>query len=348
MMHPLSVEDVDTRRWRRGQRSFASDAELASRSMALGFEDRWIWDFWLVRAGEEHHVFYLQAPREIDHPDERHWHASIGHARSQDLRHWKVLPDALAPGPAGSWDDASTWTGSVISAFDRWFLLYTGTAKSDRGLVQRIGLAESDDLLRWRKHPEPVLEADQRWYETFEDRAWHDLAWRDPWVFVHPEDQQFHVFVTARTRVGDPGGRGVIGHARSTDLHHWQVLAPVTEPMGFGQMEVPQLVALGDRWYLVFCSDLATQGTQRRTDGPGTGTYYLIGDEAMGPFPADSIRALEADRRGSTYAGKLHTDSAGNLVFLAWHHTGADGRFRGTLSDPRPVAVLPDGALQLG
>jgi beta-fructofuranosidase len=150
--------------------------------MSLAFDDRWIWDFWLVADGSEQHVFYLQAPRDIGHPDERHWHASIGHAKSKDLRHWEVLPDALAPGPAGSWDDASTWTGSVIAGFDRWFLLCTGTAKCEQGLVQRIGLAESDDLIHWRKHPEPVLEPDPTWYETFDGRAWHDQAWRDPWV----------------------------------------------------------------------------------------------------------------------------------------------------------------------
>jgi beta-fructofuranosidase len=74
-----------------------------------------------------------------------------------------LLPDALAPGSAGSWDDASTWTGSVMAGLDRWFVLYTGTAHCEGGLVRRIGLAESDDLIHWRKHAQPVLEADPKW-----------------------------------------------------------------------------------------------------------------------------------------------------------------------------------------
>jgi beta-fructofuranosidase len=317
--------------------------------MGLAFDDRWIWDFWLVRDGDDHHVFYLQAPTEIGDPHARHWNVSIGHAVSQDLVEWEPLPDALAPGEPGTWDDASTWTGSIIGNDGRWFLLYTGTSKADGGLVQRIGLAASTDLMTWQKHPGPVLEADPRWYETLAeaDGAWHDQAWRDPWVFVHPDDGQFHVLVTARVREGDPQSRGVVGHARSSDLRTWEVLPPVTEPMGFGQLEVPQLHVSGDRTYLVFCSDIETQGTPRRDDGPGTGTYYAVGDSLTGPFRLLGEAALEADRNGSTYAGKLHETTDGELVFLAWHRTRADGSFHGALTDPRRVDIAADGRLLL-
>jgi len=166
--------------------------------MGLAFEDRWIWDFWLVRAVADQHLFYLQASTNIGHPDKRHWNASIGHAVSRDLMRWETLPDALSPGPRGTWDAASTWTGSVIGREGRWFLLYTGTSGAEGGLVQRIGLAVSDDLVRWRRHERPVLEADPRWYETLDCRAWHDQAWRDPWVFMHPDDGQFHVLAADR------------------------------------------------------------------------------------------------------------------------------------------------------
>ena len=99
--------------------------DYAARAMALELDDRWIWDFWLVRDGARHHVFYLQAPRALADPDARHWSVSIGHAVSTDPRGWQVLPDPLRPGPAGCWDDASTWTGSVVRHDGRWHLLYT-------------------------------------------------------------------------------------------------------------------------------------------------------------------------------------------------------------------------------
>lgn len=317
--------------------------------MALAFDDRWIWDFWLVTDGADHHVFYLQAPNTLGHPDLRHRNVSVGHAVSRDLRDWSVLPDALAPGPLGSWDDSSTWTGSVVRHEGRWAMLYTGTSSVEDGLVQRVGLAESDDLVSWRKHDGPVLEADPRWYETPPHTVWFDTAWRDPWVFHDPDDGHYHALVCARAREGDPFERGVVGHARSLDLRRWEVLPPVTAPtLGFGQMEVPSLVAAAGRWFLVFCSDLETQAPRLRTDGPGTGTYYLVADRPTGPFTLPPApRSLEADRRGSTYAGKLHDTGDGELVFLAWHRNREDGGFHGALSDPRPVDVRPDGTLVL-
>lgn len=67
------------------------------------------------------------------------------------------------------WDDLAIWTGSVISRHGRWHMLYTGISRSESGLVHRIGLAVSDDLLRWEKHPaNPVLQADPRWCELLD------------------------------------------------------------------------------------------------------------------------------------------------------------------------------------
>ena len=62
-------------------------------------------------------------------------------------------------------------------------------------------------------------------------------------------------------------------------------------------------------------------------------------------WPRDST--LEADRAGSTYAGKLHETTDGDLVFLAWHRTRPDGSFHGALSDPRRVDITADGRLLL-
>ena len=80
----------------------------------LRLADHWLWDFWFARDGEEVHIFYLQAPRSLGDPDLRHRNATIGHAVSRDGRDWSVLPDALGPGPEGTFDDLATWTGSVV------------------------------------------------------------------------------------------------------------------------------------------------------------------------------------------------------------------------------------------
>ncbi len=118
--------------------------------MTLHLPDKWLWDFWFARDGADYHLFYLQADRSLGNPDLRHWHSSIGHAVSQDLMQWEILPDALRPSPEpGVWDNYTTWTGSVMQHAGLWYLFYTGSRRSENGLIQRIGLATSTDLMRW-------------------------------------------------------------------------------------------------------------------------------------------------------------------------------------------------------
>ena len=190
----------------------------------------------------------------------------------------------------------------------------------------------------------PPIEAPAT-YEKLETGDWYDEAWRDPWVFRDPSDGWFHAYVTARVPHGDRFDRGVIGHIRSSDMRTWEALAPVTRPMGMGQMEVPQLVELENRWYLVYCSDVETQAPGRRAAVAGTGTFYLVGDSPYGPFEAIGDGTLEADPHGSAYAGKLHRTSADELVFISWNRSRENGDFLGTIGDPRHVDVAGDGRL---
>ena len=82
--------------------------------MALRLPDKWVWDFWLVRDGDDHHIFYLQAPRTLERPRcDTTTPRSATRSRAT-FAPGEVLPDALHPGPEGSWDDLATWTGSAI------------------------------------------------------------------------------------------------------------------------------------------------------------------------------------------------------------------------------------------
>ena len=242
----------------------------------LRLDGRWVWDFWFAEDGGLTHVFYLQAPRSLGDPERRHRNARLGHAVSSDLVSWEVLPDPLPIGPAGAWDDLATWTGSIIRGPDRtWSLFYTGCSTRDDGLVQRIGLATSADLLHWERFGEaPLIVADPRWYELLDLDSWHDQAWRDPWVMEDPEGNGYHALITARARSGDPAGRGVIAHAVSPDLRSWEVRPPFDLPAGFGQLEVPQVVVADGHPILAFCAgaqDVARipAGTPARAAQPG-------------------------------------------------------------------------------
>jgi beta-fructofuranosidase len=308
--------------------------------MAFRLPDKWIWDFWFVRDREQHHIFYLQAPRALGQPVLRHHNASIGHAVSDDLLSWRVLPDALHPGAQGSWDDLATWTGSTINHAGRWYMLYTGINRSEQGLIQRIGLAVSDDLVHWEKHPaNPVLEADPRWYDLLDQTRWRDQSWRDPWLFRAPGDSSFHALVTARSRLGAPDGAGVVGHARSLDLVEWEVLPPLAGHGEFAQVEAPQLVRLNGR-YEILISCLAEDHSRARLARVGTcgqtGTFVFSAEKLFGPYSyADGPVVAAGGPLGALYAGKLVESEAG-WSFMAFRGDG-DRDFLGELTDPLPV-----------
>jgi beta-fructofuranosidase len=309
--------------------------------MALRLADKWVWDFWLVRHADQHHVFYLQAPRALEQPSLRHHHASVGHAVSSDLTSWQVLPDAIRPGAPGAWDDLAIWTGSAIDHDGRWYMLYTGISRADGGLIQRIGLAVSDDLIEWEKHDgNPVLEADPRWYELLDLTRWRDQSWRDPWLFRHPDDDFVHALITARSRDGSADAAGVLAHARSQDLVTWEVLAPVAVHPEFAQLEAPQLVRLNGRYEILVSCLAEDHGSRRRArlGVPGqTGTFILSAKDPLGPYSAGIGPLLAPDAPfGPVYAGKLVETAPGDWRFLGFRGAG-DVDFLGELTDPMPV-----------
>jgi beta-fructofuranosidase len=280
----------------------------------------------------------------------RHWNVSIGHAVSQDLKNWEILPDALNPSKAeGDWDDFTTWTGSIIQNEGTWYMFYTGSSQEEGGLKQRIGLAISDDLMNWSRYGEnPILTPDPRWYETLEGGLWHDQAWRDPWVFQY--NGVFHAFITARTNVGSKLSRGVIGYAASDDLLSWEVHPPITEPGEFCYMEVPQLFKVDQRWYLLFS---ATKDifSESRLSRPGiqlqTGTHYMVADHPLGPYWYITDIFMVGDEIGSLYSGRVIQDSYHNWQFMAFRMYAAGNRFIGEITDPFRINVTPDGKLSL-
>lgn len=323
--------------------------------MPLYIADKWVWDFWFAQDGPDIHIFYLQADRALKDETLRHWNVSIGHAVSQDLHHWEFLPDALLPaglpadGSPDAWDSRTTWTGSVIKHAGQWFLFYTGSRHSEDGLVQRIGLATSEDLIHWERYAgNPVIEADPRWYELLDRSAWHDQAWRDPYVFQHPQTGEFHAYITGRVKDGPADARGVIAHARSRDLFSWEVLPPVTAPGEFGHLEVPQLLQIGARWYLLFSCPVSEYAAAR-LGRPGvpvvTGTHYLVADDPLGPFTYLTDEFLVGDEAGTLYSGKLIQGPDGSWQFLAFRNKTPAGQFIGDIIDPLPVVVRADGRL---
>jgi beta-fructofuranosidase len=312
----------------------------------LRLADRWIWDFWHVTDGDTVHLFFLQADRALGDPDLRHWHASIGHAVSHDLRNWVMLPDALRPAPVPAWDDYTVWTGNVVRGRRHWHLLYTGTSHADGGLVQRVGHAVSNDLITWERVDDGLaFELDARWYETLDTAIWHDQAWRDPVVLL--VDDEWNALVTARLPAGDTNTRGTIGRATSADLATWVVCPPLTGPTPFGHLEIPDVCSLADRWYLLFSSAPGAHGSAELHAGSDAGTYAVPStDGPLGPWDWDSMHMILGD---GWYGAKLITPpgrpagSSQPVVALAWRDRD-DERFAGWIGDPMAVDIT-DGTI---
>lgn len=306
----------------------------------LRLDDRWVWDFWLADTGAEFHAFYLQAPKALADQHLRHRNATVGHAVSSDLRDWEILPDALAPGPPGSWDDRATWTGSTIRHGGTWYTFYTGTQTADGGSMERIGMATSADLVSWTRHAaNPVIVPDPRCYEVEDLTAWHETCWRDPWVFPDPDGDGFHALITARAAHGAADARGVIGHAWSADLVAWEVRPPLSEPGEFGHLEVPQVEIVESTPVLLFscaAGDFSAFRRARKPDEP-TGTFLASGESLLGPWDIAGACVVPVP---DLYSARIVRDRAGEWQVIGFIDGSAHGEFAGELSDPIPLREL--------
>ena len=294
-------------------------------------DDRWIWDFWHVQDQQTHHLFYLQAPKNLGDPELRHRNATIGHATSTDLVQWTEHGTVLRPGGAGAVDATATWTGSVVRGADgRWRMFYTGstfTSPDTTENVEVIAVATSDDLHTWVKDDAFSLRADARWYEKLGDSSWPEEAWRDPWVY-QDQNGAWHMLITARANTGPVADRGVIGHATSPDLQSWTVQPPLTAPgAGFGHLEVLQKASMHGEDVVMFSVHEAAVPPHRHRAGSVTGIW-------VAPW-TDRVELSQGERLcgPELYSGRI-IDLAGTPVLLAFVTDDEHGCFRGGVCDP--------------
>ncbi len=320
----------------------------------LTLADTWVWDSWVADDGERYHLFFLEAPRSIGDPTRRHTAARIAHATSADLVTWDYHGEVFAPSDMG-FDDLAIWTGSVVHDGTRWRLFYT--ALSQRGhhvYDQRIGMAISDDLGRWRRGSnQPVAAVDPRWYKTLAshpapttgpDLHGSSETWRDPFVLPDPHGNGWHMLISARGLGGAPDDDGVIGHAWSADLDEWTVRPPRSRPgAGFGQLEVIRSVVVDGRPVLVFSCHPSTMTPERRAASQGCGTWSVPSDSLTGPWDVSRARPFTADPQ--LYAAPVVTLRDGHSAILGFHLDIDDEGPGLEIGDPIPVTLDPEGYL---
>jgi len=135
----------------------------------------------------------------------------------------------------------------------------------------------------------------------------------------------------------------VLAHARSADLTAWELQPPLTEPAGFGQIEVPQIRVVDGRHVLVFtCHPEEQSAEQIERFGPHS-TWYVLGDHALGPWDIATARPFEAAPK--LFAAPLVQQRDGTWAFVGFLNQEPEGILSFEILDPIPVG-LRDGALQ--
>jgi hypothetical protein len=154
------------------------------------------------------------------------------------------------------------------------------------------------------------------------------------------------MLVTARANVGPDDDRGVIGHAISLDLEHWEVQAPLSAPgAGFAHLEVPQIVEIDHQAVLLFSCDTPKLASVRRARGEVGGIWCVTSPYLLGPYEIGTASHVASER---FYSGRIIKDRNDRWTMMAVDMGGAEGEFVGEVSNPLLVGWTPDSrTLQL-
>ena len=238
-------------------------------------------DNWCFKQGDLWYVYTLNG------------NGSIGVGVSSDLMRYEPRGDAIT----GSlpWENG-LFGGDVFAWKGKYYMLYSAPGP---GYVNAIGLAESEDLLRWKKHPgNPVMHhPEARWYEgATPDGMRGGISCRDVSVIEDAfTDEWVYACFTTSTGRGDYYRRGCIGLARSKNLIDWEYLPPLFSPGLYTAMEVPRVCRIGSKWFLTWLHapwyGIRTDEDygQRAYTGGETMIHYAVADQPLGPYrlPAD-------------------------------------------------------------
>lgn len=205
-----------------------------------GFSDWEIGDSTVIIHQGTYHLFHLIIPN----------HDYIAHAVSADGISWQRVHNALFVGNPGEWDDDMLWTMHVCAVGDKFHMYYTGLQRKDRGGISRIGFAESDNLINWKKDTKDIFPIEPKgiFYEArnINPRRW--LSFRDPFRFEYKNE--VYLLICARTINGPVSRRGCVGLVKITN-DIVERLPPLVYPMVYDDIECPCAFELNGRFYII-------------------------------------------------------------------------------------------------
>ncbi|MEZ6133176.1 MAG: glycosyl hydrolase [Planctomycetaceae bacterium] len=306
-----------------------------------------------------YHLFHLVLPN----------HDFIAHAISDNGLNWRRIDNALFIDDPGCWDDLMLWTMHVTPDPHRpgcWRMFYTGLSRRDQGLKQRIGMATSNDLYRWKKAPvnwtdgrgrtDPELikkaraslpygrasrtrstndpqscfplEADPDHYEAdlHGERGW--ISFRDPFYFR--EGDQGWLLAAARTNNGPLVRRGCVALMEEVEPNSFQIQRPLFAPQLYDDIEVPNLIKLDGAYYLI--------GSLRED----AKIRYWHTDDIEKPWRNHHDNVLLAK---GNYAGRVCRDDRGVLLWNFFTRELEDRCVNNIMPPPKRLERRDDGEL---
>lgn len=206
-----------------------------------GYSDWEIGDVTIFIEEGVYHLFHLIIPN----------HDYIAHAVSIDCISWKRVNNALFVGDPGEWDDDMLWTMHVCRHEDRYRMYYTGLQRKDRGMVSRVGIAESRDLMHWEKVKHtafPLGPSPGNEYETLANNPRNWLSFRDPYCFKFNGDS--YLLICTRVAYGPVSRRGCVGLYKEVN-GQYVPQPPLLVPRAYDDIECPCVFELNGRHYLI-------------------------------------------------------------------------------------------------
>lgn len=286
-----------------------------------GYSDWEIGDVDVFIHNGVYHLFHLIIPN----------HDYIAHAISYDGISWRRTKNALFVGHPGEWDDDMLWTMHVSQDGDKFRMYYTGLQRKDKGVVQKVGMAQSDDLIHWTKKNDyqlPIASAGPYYESSFNNpRGW--LSFRDPFRFVHQGD--VYLLICARSSFGPTSRRGCVGLAKVIEGNHLELQAPLLYPMVYDDVECPCVFQLKGKFYLL--------GSIRED----IKVRYWFAPEFLGEY--HSFRSDVLLPQGN-YAARVVKDGEHTLVYNFFFMDGTVNSLR-VLPPPKQLDTDEDGRLLL-
>jgi beta-fructofuranosidase len=150
------------------------------------------------------------------------------------------------------------------------------------------------------------------------------------------------MLITARLQGAPRLDDGVLAHARSADMRTWELGPPVSEPAGFGQLEVPQVRLVEGQPLLVFTCHPDEQTEERKAAYGLYCTWSVPGDSLTGPW--DISRASPFKEEPALFAAPLVRQRDGGWALVGFRNLEPEGILEFDIIDPIPVS-LRDGLL---